>query len=314
MPQLVYLGKKLPKLDPKRISPDPDWKQCDAGFIRRALNRALERPSGNWYVLDGSREITNKPRLFVVDGRELVAYRIAGDLRVGMHACPHIGGPLASGRVENGKLVCPWHGLALPHPEHEHWKPLDSFDDGVLCWVRVGEADADVPEPIRPARPERFVDAVIRKEARAEASDIIANRLDPWHGAHYHPHTFAALTVTEVDEDRLTLRVAYRLAGKYCIEVDATFHSPEPRTIVMTIIDGEGAGSIVETHSTPIAPGRSAVVEATLATSDRPGFGKALKAAGLIRPWMVRAAHRLWVEDVAYAERVHALRSGGSRQ
>ena len=43
------------------------------------------------------------------------------------------------------------------------------------------------------------------------------------------------------------------------VEVDAVFHCPEPRTIVMTIVEGEGKGSVVETHATPIAPGRTAV-------------------------------------------------------
>jgi isorenieratene synthase len=111
--------------------------------------------------------------------------------------------------------------------------------------------------------------------------------------------------------DMLKVRVAYRVWGRFCIEVDATFHSPEPRTIVMTIVDGEGAGSVVETHSTPVAPGRSAVIEATLATSDRPGFRYALKTARFIRPFMARVAHKLWIEDVAYAERAYALRQGG---
>jgi nitrite reductase (NADH) small subunit len=26
------------------------------------------------------------------------------------NVCPHKGGPLAEGTIENGKLVCPWHG------------------------------------------------------------------------------------------------------------------------------------------------------------------------------------------------------------
>jgi nitrite reductase (NADH) small subunit len=26
------------------------------------------------------------------------------------NVCPHKGGPLAEGSIENGKLVCPWHG------------------------------------------------------------------------------------------------------------------------------------------------------------------------------------------------------------
>jgi hypothetical protein len=78
----------------------------------------------------------------------------------------------------------------------------------------------------------------------------------------------------------------------------------------MTIIGGDGEGSVVETHATPIGPGRTAVVEATLATSDRPQFALALGAARVIRPLIERAAARLWVEDIAYAERRHALRDG----
>ena len=116
--------------------------------------------------------------------------------------------------------------------------------------------------------------------------------------------------VTEVTLDLLRVRVAFRVWGRLCIEVDATFHSPEPRTIVMTIVDGEGAGSVVETHSTPAAHGRSFVTEAALATSDRPGFLYAMKAARFIRPLMARAAHKLWIEDVAYAERAYALQQG----
>jgi hypothetical protein len=62
------------------------------------------------------------------------------------------------------------------------------------------------------------------------------------------------------------VRVSVRVLGPLAVEVDATFHCPDPRTIVMTIIEGEGVGSVVETHATPIGPGRTAVIEATLAT------------------------------------------------
>ncbi len=66
--------------------------------------------------------------------------------------------------------------------------------------------------------------------------------------------------------------------------VIAEFTSPEPRTIVMRIVDGEGAGSVVETHATPLGPGpdgrpRTAVLEAVIAHSDRPGFVHALRGA-----------------------------------
>lgn len=29
------------------------------------------------------------------------------------NTCPHLGAPLGNGRIEDGKLVCPWHGRAF---------------------------------------------------------------------------------------------------------------------------------------------------------------------------------------------------------
>ena len=308
---LLLFGKRLSPLDPAKVSSDPDWVQCDPAYIRKALKQALARPTGGWYVVDASRSIGAKPSCYRIAGKELVAYRSNGKLVIGNHACPHLAGPLGDGRTRDGKLVCPWHGLAIPPEGHGAWKPLSSYDDGVLSWVRLGTEAEATDRPILPERPATFIDSVIRKEADCEPSDVIANRLDPWHGSHYHPHTFARLKATDVTLDAITVRVAYRLWGPACIEVDARFHSPEPRTIVMTILEGEGAGSVVETHATPIGPGRSAVIEATLAASDRPGFRMAaLLGSAFIRPFISRAAHRLWVEDSAYAERTFQIRSG----
>ena len=76
----------------------------------------------------------------------------------------------------------------------------------------------------------------------------------------------------------------------------------------MTILAGEGTGSVVETHATPLGPGRTAIVEATLVTSDRIGFPAVRAAARWIRPALEARARRLWVEDAAYAERTYALR------
>jgi isorenieratene synthase len=160
-------------------------------------------------------------------------------------------------------------------------------------------------------RPQRFVDGVIRAEAACDPRDVLANRLDPWHGAHFHAHSFASLVVTRAAVDRLEMRVAYRVAGPLVVEVDASFHCPTARSIVMTIIDGDGAGSVVETHATPMAPGRTAVVEATLATSDRPGFAVARRLAPLLRPFVEARAQRLWDDDLGYAEQTYQLRVAG---
>jgi hypothetical protein len=99
------------------------------------------------------------------------------------------------------------------------------------------------------------------------------------------------------------------------VPVRAEFTAPEPRTVVMRITEGEGAGSVVETHATPLrGPGaepRNAVIEAVVADSDRPGFALARAAAPLLRPVMRAAAGRLWRDDLAYAERRFTLRSAG---
>ncbi|MDP8223380.1 MAG: DUF5914 domain-containing protein [Candidatus Lernaella stagnicola] len=316
MGKIILFGKRLPSIDAQKISPEPDWKQCDPAFIRKALRHALQRPSGGWYVVDDAVAIGTQPKSYEIDGRELVAFRCNGRIVIGQNSCPHLGGPLAGGRIRDGKLVCPWHGLEIdPETGHDHWQAFPVYDDGLLVWVQMGSKDEATPKPILAPRPDpnRSIAAIIRREAACEPDDVIANRLDPWHGHHYHPHTFASLVVTDVSIERLTLRVAYRVLGPFCVEVDATFHSPEPRTIVMTIVAGEGLGSLVETHATPIAPGRSVVTEATIATSERPEFRFALKMGSLIRPLMKKAAHRLWLEDAAYTERAYALRTKSRR-
>ena len=312
MSRIWKVGPPLPRIDFPEATRNPDWKQANPKAIARALNRALARPHGNWYVVEASRRLGSKPRRFRIAGEDVVVWRVDGEIRIAPEACPHMGASLDEACVREGKLLCPWHGLALGQEGHGAWKPYAVHDDGLLTWVRMGDEDPETPNPVLPPRPEVYMEGVIRMEARCEPADIIANRLDPWHGAHFHPYSFAELSVIDPDEDVLKVRVAKRLIGRMCVETDATFHSPEPRTIVMTIVEGEGKGSLVETHATPIEPGRTAIIEATLATSGRKGFRRAMKLQRWIRPFIERSARRLWVDDAAYAERLYELR-GGSR-
>jgi SOS response regulatory protein OraA/RecX len=76
----------------------------------------------------------------------------------------------------------------------------------------------------------------------------------------------------------------------------------------MTIAAGEGAGSVVETHATPIEPGRTTIIEASLAASGRRGFAAAVALSRIVRPFIERSARRLWLDDVAYAERRYQVR------
>ena len=164
--------------------------------------------------------------------------------------------------------------------------------------------------------------AVSRLEGVCEPCDVVANRLDPWHGGWFHPYSFTRLEVLSApaadddlpeEFDRFLVAVTFQI-GRLGVPVVAEFTTPGPRTVVMRIVDGEGQGSVVETHATPVGCGRdglprTAVVEAVIAHSDRPHFGEALIAAPVIRPLMRRSATRLWRDDLAYAERLFELRS-----
>jgi hypothetical protein len=198
----------------------------------------------------------------------------------------------------------------------------------VLVWVRLDTAGGEEPTdaPVVPERPRgaNTIAAVESLAGRCEPEDVVANRLDPWHGSWFHPYSFVGLKVTEIpqgpdpDPDRMVVDVGFKVAGRWGVPVRAEFTCPEPRTVVMRIIEGEGRGSVVETHATPLGVDRdgvprTAVIEATVAASERTGFGLARRASRVVRPMMRLAARRLWKDDLDYAERRYLLRACGRR-
>lgn len=301
----------------------PTYRDAQPAIIDAALQRSQRRATGNWYVFADSRSVrADRPFGAQVAGIEIVAWRDAtNELRVGPRSCPHLGADLATATLHCGALICRWHGLRLDGDFAGFgWQTFPSHDDGVLSWVRLDAAGGEPPldQPVFSARPTGdTLAAVTRLEGVCEPSDIIANRLDPWHGAWFHPYSFTrleVLTTPTEESDRFLVAVTFRL-GRFGVPVVAEFTSPHARCIVMRIVDGEGTGSVVETHATPLGLGsdgrpRTAVIEAVVAQSDRVGFQRALGAAPLIAPLMRYAAAKLWRDDLAYAERRYRLRAG----
>jgi hypothetical protein len=328
------LAVRWPKNIPLQILPAAQWvqqspthREASPAIIDAALRRSQCRPSGNWYAFAASTSVrARRPFGTSVAGIEIVAWRDAsGSLHVGPATCPHLGADLANGTIDGGALICPWHGLRLSGGREFGWRPLPSHDDGVLVWVRLDRIGGEEPTelPVLPLRPSGFqLVAVTRLVGTCEPSDVIANRLDPWHGAWFHPYSFTQLEVLSspaIDaadgDDRFLVAVTFKI-GRLGVPVIAEFTSPEPRTIVMRIVDGEGAGSVVETHATPVGPGsdgrpRTAVIEAVVAHSDRSGFAHTRRVAPLITPLIRHAATRLWRDDLAYAERRYHVRTRG---
>ena len=50
---------------------------------------------------------------FSAGARLLCVANVDGVMRALDNECPHRGGPLAEGMIEQGKVVCPWHAWAF---------------------------------------------------------------------------------------------------------------------------------------------------------------------------------------------------------
>jgi nitrite reductase/ring-hydroxylating ferredoxin subunit len=48
-------------------------------------------------------------REYLVEDVEIVVVNVEGELHAFANRCPHQGGPLARGRLEDGVIWCPWH-------------------------------------------------------------------------------------------------------------------------------------------------------------------------------------------------------------
>ena len=217
----------LPKDVPLQVIPRTSWagqrptyRDAEPAVIEAALRRSQRRPTGNWYAFAASREVrSGRPFGAHVAGVEVVAWRDRlGRLRVGPRSCPHLGADLATGIVHDGALICRWHGLALGGAEREFgWCPFPGHDDGTLVWVRLDKVGGEEPsdEPVIPVRPTGgTLTAVTRMVGVCEPTDIIANRLDPWHGAWFHPYSFTALEVLTTPTehaDRFLVAVTFRM-------------------------------------------------------------------------------------------------------
>ncbi len=206
MSKLTSLRDKVAKAWPFQVIPgaawsaqQPTYQDANPAVIRAALSRALRRPGGNWFVFAASTQITTKAFAATVAGHQLVAWRgSSGALLVAPRACPHLGADLSCAPVEGGTLVCPWHGLRFG--AHRQAAGSRTPPTTTVCCAGF----ALTPSRRRRPRP------TPRRPAAARASragggdppgrglrprDIVANRLDPWHGAWFHPYSFTQLNV-----------------------------------------------------------------------------------------------------------------------
>ncbi len=109
----------------------------------------------HWHPVLLSRELGAKPVGVRVCDQELVVFRTRQGVGALADRCPHRGFPLHRGRVENDRVVCPYHGWKWSadgtgvSPANPRARPcarsfacVEAFG---AVWVKRGESDAAFP-------------------------------------------------------------------------------------------------------------------------------------------------------------------------
>ena len=90
-----------------------------------------------WHRIADRNEIAVDECRTVKAGARLVAVaRTASGCHVIDNRCLHVGGPLGQGTVEEGRIVCPWHGRAYDLATGE----CDNVDERISVY-QVEERD-----------------------------------------------------------------------------------------------------------------------------------------------------------------------------
>ena len=85
--------------------------------------------AGSWHRVDlVDVPAEGRVRSVTVDGRTVALARCGARLGALDNRCPHQGGPLGEGSIENGWLRCPWHGYDY---DPLTGRPPEGFSDHV---------------------------------------------------------------------------------------------------------------------------------------------------------------------------------------
>ncbi len=52
-----------------------------------------------------------RSKLFNIDGKPIAVFNIKGRYHAVLNVCPHRGGPLCEGDLDESVISCPWHGF-----------------------------------------------------------------------------------------------------------------------------------------------------------------------------------------------------------
>ncbi len=117
-------------------------------------------PDSEWHkLLDVDELDEGRVKTVSIGVRSFAVTRFEGRYGCLDNACPHQGGPLGEGSIEDGWLRCPWHGYDYSPVDGE---PPEGFSDAPACFATEVRADGVwVALPPEPARPRTVSDVMV---------------------------------------------------------------------------------------------------------------------------------------------------------
>jgi nitrite reductase/ring-hydroxylating ferredoxin subunit/uncharacterized membrane protein len=98
-------------------------------------------------VFDDDALKEGKPTRAEFEGTPILLVRLNGEIYALAETCAHLGGPLSEGKIENGCIVCPWHGSTFDLETGEVFSGPSAFPQPCMP-TRVREGKIEIG-PVR---------------------------------------------------------------------------------------------------------------------------------------------------------------------
>ena len=168
-----------------------------------------------WYPVTFAEDLAPGPLARRVLGEDIVVWATTDGVAAAHDQCPHRSSKLSIGWVEQGCVVCPYHGWqfgphgkathipqldeGLPIPPKAHLRALHCTTRYGVVWVSLDEPVGGLPEIAEFDDPQfRFVRQFDEVWAAA-APRLVDNSFDPAHVAYVHRNTFGTPTNARID-------------------------------------------------------------------------------------------------------------------
>lgn len=185
----------------------------------------------NWYPVAWCDQVKEQPLGVVLNKTALVLFRAKGKIHALEDRCPHRGTPLSEGSIQNGCIVCPYHGwrfdgngecqsipgLTCYASKEIHRAQSYSTEERYgLIWISLDpESPCRIPEVLIGPNEKRFH---VTSKVNSPLKDIVENALDPLHTHFVH----AGLIRTDAKRQPITVKMRIEkdtIEAQYCNEV-----------------------------------------------------------------------------------------------